>query len=133
MNDQDCAIVGELLNIFYRAEYEAQCDKYAALELRANDMAQQLETERDRSRLLATQIELMRSEMMHMDEKMESYLAVFDRIFRYEDERVREPVEIYVKQVHEVFGYMDDVLEMMAEYETDPEFDLLMETIVEDL
>lgn len=132
MEDRDSALIGELLNLFYRGEYEAQMERNEHLHDRLNQVKQSLETERDRSRLMQTQIELLRAELVHMDQKFESYQLVFDRIFRYEEERVREPVELYVRQVHQVYGYMDEVLEMMEEYETDPEFDLLMETLVED-
>lgn len=132
MNDQDYGLIGELLNLFYREQYEAQAEKNEDLESRIHNLRINLETERDRTRLLQTQIELLRSELMHMDEKFQSYMMVFDRIFHYEGENVRDAVKIYIDQVHSVYGYMDDVYELMAEYETDPEFDLLMETLVED-
>lgn len=132
MNDHESGIIGELLNLFYREQYEAQAEKNEDLENRIHSLRIALDTERDRTRMLSTQIELLRAELVHMDEKFESYLHVFDRIFRFETESVREPVEQYIKQVHQVYGYMDDVLDIMSEYETDHEFDLFMETIIED-
>lgn len=132
MNDRDCNIIGELLNLFYRHQYEAQSEKNEDLEKRIHSLRVSLDIERDRTRMMSHTIEMLRAELLHMDQKFESYLTVFDRIFRFEGENVREPVQLYVEQVHQVHGYMDDVLDLLAEYETDPEFDFLMETIVED-
>lgn len=132
MNDRDCNIIGELLNLFYRHEYEAQAEKNEDLEKRIHSLRIALDVERDRTRMMNHTIEMLRAELMHMDQKFESYLTVFDRIFRFECEQVREPVQAYVNQVHQVHGYMDDVLDLLQEYETDPEFEFLMETILED-
>lgn len=132
MNDRDCNVIGEILNLFYRHEYETQREQNEDLEKRIHSLRIALDVERDRTRMMSHTIEMLRAELLHMDQKFESYLTVFDRIFRFEGENVRDPVQCYVNQVHQVHGYMDDVLDLLTEYETDPEFDFLMETLVEE-